>query len=166
MNNLPLFVLTTSEGCGACVNFKTNTWPSLKKKLLQDNRINVLEINVSNTSNKPDPNKYHKDIGRFVGWYPTMALFPHDRWNDKESDLIGIVKDGKLVPPSVDKNGKTVPEHIEPMAINLSERNILGWVNHTLTKDPIFTSRYNNTNNTNNTNNNFNNILLTKDGKC
>jgi len=129
----PVFVLITAKTCGACMNFKKRTWDSLKKEL--EGKVQIVTIELPTTQSKPDPQKYHKDLSRFIGWFPTMSLFPSDRWFDPNSELIGIVKNGKLVPPS----GNT-PEHVKIIGtIDLSKEDILRWVDYTLANDKIFT---------------------------
>jgi len=135
MDKRPVFVLLTANGCPGCINFKQNVWPSLKPELEKDGRVQIVEIEVPDTKSKPDPVKYHKDFGRFVGWFPTMSLYPADRWYNHSSELYGIIKNGKIVPPSKnEETGKMIPEHVEPVGkINLSKEDILKWMEFTLT---------------------------------
>lgn len=132
--NRPVFVLLTAVTCPACVNFKSKVWASLKNELEKQGRVQIIEIEVPDTKSKPDPNKYHKDLSRFIGWFPTMSLYPADKWFDRKSDLIGIIKNGKIVPPSKDpETGRNIPEHVEMVGkVNLSEDDIIKWVNYTL----------------------------------
>jgi thiol-disulfide isomerase/thioredoxin len=177
MDPRPVFVLLTAKTCPACIRFKDNVWDDLKQELEKDGRVQIVTIDVPTVQSRPDPEKYHKDLYRFIGWWPTMSLYPANRWYNRNSDLIGIVKNGKLVPPTkgLDKNGKeiTIPEHVDPVGdlsspAALSKEDILKWVDYTITKDKIFTSsgvplppRHNNNtnNNTNNNNNNNNNAI-------
>ena len=146
MDRRPVFVLTTAKNCIGCTIFKRE-WNSLNKELLKQGRVKVVTIEVPTTQSKPDPKRYHKDLSRFIGWFPTMSLFPGDRWNDHSSELIGIVKNGKIVPPKT-VNGKLIPEHIDTVGTvdkaSLSKRDILNWVNYTLDRDRIFTRSKNN----------------------
>lgn len=133
MDSKPVFVLLTATTCPACVNFKARVWPSLKEELEKQNKVKVVTIEVPTTSSKPDTQSYHPELSRFIGWFPTMFLFPADRWNNHSSELIGIVKNGKIVPPSVNEAGNKVPEHVEPMGkINLSKEDTLKWVDFTI----------------------------------
>jgi len=136
MNQHPVFVLITADNCPGCINFKSRIWPSLKSKLESDGKVQVVTIELPTTNSKPDPVKYHKDLVRFIGWFPTMVLFPADRWNNHSSDLIGIIKNGRMVPPSKDENGNEVPAHVEPISkFNLSEEDVLKWIDFTI-NDP------------------------------
>lgn len=164
MDSRPVFVLLTASDCPACHNFKRKVWPSLKKELERENRVQIVIIEVPTTRNKPDPIKYHKELSRFIGWFPTMSLYPAERWYDRSSDLIGIIKNGKIVPPRHDENGNFKPEHVELIGkINLSENDIIKWVNYTLDKpDGMFVRLRKNKNNYNNYNNN---IMITNNGK-
>lgn len=145
MDNRPVFVLLTAKTCGACHRFKNTIWDDLKKELERQGKVQIVTIDVPTTTSKPDPTKYHKSLHRFIGWWPTMSLFPADRWYNHNSELVGIVKNGKLVPPKevVDKDGKkkTIPEHVEPVVgkFNLSKEDILRWIDYTLSNDRIFT---------------------------
>lgn len=135
----PVFVLITAKTCHACHGFKKRTWDDLRRELEKRGKVKIVTIEVPTTQSKPDPKKYPKDLSRFIGWFPTMSLFPADRWNNPNSELIGIIKNGKIVPPGNDKNGKFVPERVEAIGqVNLSKDDILKWVDYTLTKDRIF----------------------------
>lgn len=137
----PVFVLVTAKTCPGCVAFKRNTWDSLKTQLEKDGKVQIVTVEVPTTISKPDPVKYHKELGRFIQWFPTIALFPADRWYNHNSELIGIVKNGKMVPPGTDKEGNFVPEHIEMVGEpNFSKDELLGWVDYTISKDRIFSS--------------------------
>ena len=133
MNSKPVFVLLTATTCPGCVNFKAKVWPSLKEELIKDNKVQVVHIEVPTTGSKPDPTKYHPELSRFIGWFPTMFLFPADRWNNHSSQLIGIVKNGKIVPPGVNDQGTQIPEHVEPMVqINVSKEDTIKWIDFTI----------------------------------
>ena len=133
MDSKPVFVLLTSTTCPSCVNFKAKVWPSLKEDLEKQNKVKVVTIEVPTNSSKPDKQSYHPELSRFIGWFPTMFLFPADRWNNHSSELIGIVKNGKIVPPSVNEAGNKVPEHVEPMGkIKFSKEDTLKWVDFTI----------------------------------
>ncbi len=136
----PVFVLMTAKTCHACHGFKKRTWDDLRRELEKRGKVKIVTIEVPTTQSKPDPKKYHKDLSRFIGWFPTMSLFPADRWYNHNSELVGIIKNGKIVPPGNDENGNFLPEHVEMIEgkVNLSKDDILKWVDYTLTKDRIF----------------------------
>ena len=181
-DNRPVFVLLTATTCSACVGFKANVLPSLLEALQRQNKVQVVTIEVPDTRTKPDSNKYHPGLSRFIGWFPMMALVPASRWFNHSSELVGIVKNGKMVPPTQDENGNTIPEHIEIVGrVNMSEEDIMNWINFTinnpegmfqrLASEPVIYSVRNsvstntNTNNTNTNNTNTTNIQKTSDGK-
>ena len=157
MDSRPVFVLLTATTCGACRIFKRKTWPSLKKALEEKGEVQIVEIEVLDPGSKPDLIKYHKQLYRFIGWFPTMSLYPAERWFNHSSELIGIVKNGKIVPPGKNDEGSIVPEHIEPVGkIILSEEDIIKWIDFTLkNKDGMFVRL----NNSNNSYKNSNNII-------
>lgn len=134
MDSRPVFVLITAKTCHACHGFRSHTWEDLKTELIKQGKVQVVEIDVPNTQSKPDSTQYHPQLSRFIGWFPTMSLYPADRWNNHLSTLIGIIKNGKIVPPS-DEQG----EHIETVGkMNLSKDDILKWVDYTITKEKMF----------------------------
>lgn len=180
MDNRPVFVLLTATTCPACVNFKHKTWPSLKKSLEKEGRVQIVTIEVPTPQTKPSPTEYHKDLGRFIGWFPTVSLFPADRWYNKSSDLIGIVKNGRIVPPGKDKDGVYRKERVVPVGkINLSASDIMNWVNYTLDKPDGMFARSSNNNSSSSVNGSSSvnessesnkigansNIMVTKDGR-
>jgi len=142
MDSRPVFVLITAQTCSHCtLVFKPNIWPGLKEQLEADGKVQIVTIDLPTTSSKPDPTKYHKDLSRFIGWFPTMILFPASRWYNRNSELIGIVKNGKIVPPGTNSDGKFIPEHIEMVGKpDISKDDILKWVDYTI-KEPMFTRK-------------------------
>lgn len=169
MDSRPVFVLITATTCPACHNFVSKVWPSLKASLEKENRVQIVNIELPDTRSKPDPVKYHKELSQFIGWFPTMSLFPADRWYNHSSDLIGIIKNGKIVPPQKNEKGQMVPSHVEPVGnINMSEEDIIKWVNYTLNnpngffakdgKNQAVGNNNNLQNNLNGLNNNLHNV--------
>lgn len=155
MDSRPVFVLLTAKPCAACVRFKHSTWKSLKEEIEKIGKVQVIEIEVPTITSKPDPTKYHKDLKRFIGWWPTMSLYPAQLWYDRNSELVGVIKNGKQVPPGIkkDQNGKPVmdpntgkpimlPERVvpatDPKDISLDPDDILNWIDYTLKHHRIF----------------------------
>lgn len=145
MDPRPVFVLTTAKTCGACHRFKHETWDALRSELEKQKKVQIVTVELPDTNTPPDTTTYHKDFYRFLPWYPTMSLFPADRWFNHSSELIGIIKNGKIVPPGEvldEKTGKMVhlPEHIDRVGnVDLSKEDILKWVDYTLANDKFFT---------------------------
>ena len=89
----------------------------------------VVEINLPTTGSKPDTVNYPKDLRRFIGWFPTMILFPASSWYNNigadTEELIGLIKHGKIIPAT-----DTKPEEVEQVDKNmdLSEGGILKWI--------------------------------------
>ncbi len=128
MSSLPVLVVTMAKTCPACQTFKRRTWPSLKKEIEKSNRVELVEIEVSSTNSPPDPNKYHKDLRKYIAWYPTLSLFTGDSWYSN-NPLKGVIKDGKL------ENGRTV----EDGDIDLAKKSIQIWLDENL-KSSLFSS--------------------------
>lgn len=130
MDSRPVFVLISAETCPACIKFKAKTWPALKDQLIKDGKVKVEEITLDQTTSRPDPVKYHKSLYKYIGWFPTIILFPAENWNNHDIPLQGVIKNGKLTPNGVDMVGE----------INFSKADILKWVDASLKHD-IFHSK-------------------------
>lgn len=128
MEYKPILTLIMAKTCGACQNFKKRVWPSLKNELEREGKVNIVEIELPTTGSTPS-DKYHKDLKKYIGWFPTLSLFPASSWNNRSSDLKGIIKDGVITPSGVKNEGN----------IDLSKKSILAWVNKTV-NNPLFKS--------------------------
>ena len=132
MNQKPVFVLITAEVCSACQHFKNNIWFDLKKELENQGKVKIVTINLPTLNSKPDTTKYHPDLKRYVGWFPTMSLFPASSWYNKSSELKGVIKDGQIIPSFYDENGQFKSEHVEKGKIILSKDSVLNWIDNTI----------------------------------
>jgi len=129
----PVFVLLMAKTCGHCANFKSKRWPSIKEELLKDGKVDIVEIELETQTTKP-PSKYHPDLHKYIGWFPSMFLFNGDSWNNHNSELKGIIKNGKLTDDGV-KNVKSGGK-----IVDYSQESILAWVDSNLNQNPIFQS--------------------------
>jgi len=132
----PVFVLTTSKLCGGCIKFKNNTWPSLKEELIKQGRVQIVEIDLPTLNmniNKAHLDKHHKDMSRFIGWFPTMSLFKASDFYNQDNELFGVIKNGQIT-------GNENSERVIQVgnANDLSKKSILDWVNVALNNDPLF----------------------------
>ncbi len=148
MDTRPVFMLVTAEGCGGCSIFKSKVLENLKNELENQGKVKFVHINVpvkpyfqlpqSQRKNILDLSNYHGGIGSFVGWFPTMSLFPASDWNDLSSKLRGVIKNGKIM-KFTDENGNS--KDIVDMVGNanaMSKDDIINWVNDTLENNILF----------------------------
>ena len=94
MSKKPVFVFVTADNCGYCSIFKERIWTELKNKLVSENRVDIVEINLPTTGSKPDIINYPKDLRRFIGWFPTLILFPASSWYNNIGTRQPTVLDG------------------------------------------------------------------------
>lgn len=130
MNNKHVFVLVTSLQCPTCINFKNNIWDSLKKKLNQIENLELVYIeipsNTFNTSNIPD--KYNKDIIKYIGWFPSILLFTGKSWYNLKEKLVGTVMNGIFIGDELRQDRK----------IRFHDEEIYKWVKNTLSTNLMF----------------------------
>jgi hypothetical protein len=129
MSRKPIFVLVTAEDCGYCTILKERIWSTLRAKILKQNKVDIVEIHLPSRSAQINTNIYPRDLKRFIGWFPTMILFPRSSWYNNigkdGEDLIGIIKNGKIAPAT-----ETTPEKfIQVGEIDFSEESVLNWIN-------------------------------------
>lgn len=129
----PVFVLLMAETCAHCANFKNKRWPSIKEELVKQNEVDIVELELETQTTKPS-NKYHPDLSKYIGWFPTMFLFNGDSWNNHNSELKGVIKNGKLTNNGVEnvKSGGKL--------VDYSQESIISWVNKNLSQNLIFNS--------------------------
>lgn len=118
-----VYVLITSLLCGACRTFKSNVWPTLSKKLENDQDIKIIQLEVPTIQLAPNTTfgDYHKDLYKFVGWFPTMMMFRKDRFEDLNTPLEGVVMYGKPINGIMIMDGRPIYQ----------ETNILNWIDKT-----------------------------------
>lgn len=124
--NKPVLVLVMSQQCPACQNFKKKMLPELEKEFKNDNRFRfvVLDFPKMEIPINKDGKEYHPELRNgFVEFFPTFLLFPGNLWNNKDSKLKGVAKH------VLSKNPK--PDY--------SKASILGWIDETIKRDPLFT---------------------------
>ena len=126
--NKPVLVLVLSKTCGACANFKRKTLPDLENEFAGNNSINFVVLDfpdMSVTSSNPSVGNYHPELRNgYVRFFPTVALFPGNLWNDHKSKLKGVVKHGDENPPQID----------------YSKTSIVEWVNDTVKNNSLFSN--------------------------
>ena len=74
------------------------------------------------TPANPSVGNYHPDLKNFVRFFPTVALFPGNLWNDHKAKLRGVVKHGDEENPRVD----------------YSKTSIFSWIEDTIKNNDLF----------------------------
>lgn len=125
----PVFVLVTAEDCHHCDDFKKSRtgWPAIKSGLVKNGRVKIVEIHLPTMTSRPS-DTYHPELAKYIGWTPTMMLFPGSSWRNHSSELKGVVKNGEFVNGEIDVTGK----------VNFSKNAMVGWVNDNLDNNPLF----------------------------
>ena len=122
----PVVVLILSERCGACINFKKKILPELEKEILNDSNLKLVVLNFPDMSIPSSNNNvgiYHPGLkNAFVRFFPTIALFPGNLWNNSNTKLEGVVKHGEEQNPNVD----------------YSKSSILKWIYETIKDNSLF----------------------------
>lgn len=132
--NKNIFLLVTAGDCFHCNGFKKNVWPNLKSKLDKRNDIQIIHIELPLLSSTISKTEYHRDLSKFIKWYPTIMLFPSSLWNNFNSKLEGEVMNGKFV--------KDVIEFDKESKIGYTEISIIDWINKTLSTNSLFKSNF------------------------
>ena len=87
----PILVVITAEGCPACSLFLSQIWPDLRTRI---NSLNVQTLSIDSSQLY----QFRKDLQNFIGWYPTLLMFPQSSWKDTSQDLSGSVYGGYYDP--------------------------------------------------------------------
>ena len=129
-----VFVIVTAKDCGACTFFKHKTQDDLMSKLesysnsLGPGKLEIVSIDLDSISSAGQTLvKYHRDLIRYVSWFPTFLLFTKQSWHSDK--LVGKAFNGEI------QNGRWVPVPInrQPMTSDA----ILNWIK-TTQNDPNF----------------------------
>ena len=145
-NNKHILVLVTSKSCHYCKKFKPGIWKSLQNKFEKYPNLKVVEIELETNNSQPSQIEYHPDLNKFIGWFPTLMLFPQNLWKNYKTTLQGKVFNGEFV---FDKKlNKDVIAYVSRNE-NFTELSILTWYNTIIKKDPLFNNNNNNNNNNN-----------------
>lgn len=112
-----VFVSVNAKDCGPCIMYEKNIRDPLIAKIEKENGVDIVEINNERRSASLD--SFHPMLKHWVGWFPTFLIFTKETWEDKESNLLGTIYDGKF-----NEQGK--PEWIKGTLA--TEKNILEWI--------------------------------------
>lgn len=127
MSNVPVLIVITADGCGACKQLKRQ-WSGIKK-WMEDNNIDV-EVRNHNTFLQQGKStiKFDEDgpdFSKDIRWFPTLILIPRRYYKPEGNLANAYVYNGKY------ENG-TLKQDIR-------YRSIQKWITETIDK-PAFKS--------------------------
>ena len=89
-----IFVLVTSDTCGACKRFIPLTWVLLKEKLEQDGRFSISHLEYKTVRNGERWDRvvqntefYNAGITSYIKFYPAFFIIPAADWFGSAHDL-------------------------------------------------------------------------------
>lgn len=128
MSDRVVFVFIAAKQCGGCIRFKQNFWDNTEKELAKINNLIVKKVEVTKPGD-PLPMIEHKDLAKFVSWYPTFVLIPQ-RYFSKDR-LEGLVFNGV---PNGDKwNLAPASQRLE-----INGDKVVEWVKEQMANNPLF----------------------------
>lgn len=129
MSQKHVFIVVTAGNCGFCSAFKTSIWPTLKPKLVNSGRLNVVEIpleTMGEVHSDSFTNLYPEDLRRYINWFPTFILCTYSSWV-KRDNIDGVVMNGRMIyNDSIDKEIATLLPKEEQ--IDTTEDSMLTWL--------------------------------------
>lgn len=130
MDNKPVFVATfAEEDCSHCREFKKNHWINVQQGLSKL-PMTVVTVELGKRSVKPGQRGFPDDLERYIGWYPTFALFTAKSWKQR-----GVLE-GTVLNSRRDDMGLLVSNP----TYNLDRDGIVSWVENQLRTNSLFTS--------------------------
>lgn len=118
-----------AERCPGCVKFKENHYSNMVQELSKMGGVKFIPVHVMSPGDQV-PAGHHKDLQRFVSWWPSFALFSSANYDNKNSRLDGVVFNGVI-----NKDTGTVshsPKH------PLTSGGVLNWVKDQMKDNPNF----------------------------
>jgi len=92
--SVPVLVVITADDCGACIDFKKNIWPGVKKTLEDTKSVEIIHKELPSIGSAL-PEDLPKDLGRFVPYYPSIILITRNSWNGgKGTNLQAVAFNG------------------------------------------------------------------------
>jgi len=135
MDSKHVFCVITAAKCPHCKTFRKD-WDDIRRTIEATGLVRIVDIELNSTNEVPNPEKYPKDLARYVKWFPTFLLFTGKSWNaafpgltlfdgqhsveNPDAKLEGVVFNGVL------ENG--VPRYVHLKAP--TKENLLNWIQH------------------------------------
>ena len=136
MTDNAVFIFVSAGNCGGCVRFKEHFWERTKAELAKITGLRVVDMPVPKLG-EPLPPDAHRDLARFVSWYPTFILINKSSY--EKVKLEGVVfngVEGKVVGGAEGRaKWDLVPVAQRRATDNVS---VVSWVKEQLSSNPIF----------------------------
>ena len=123
MDSFIFFVVTSSQ-CTHCRYYKSKYRLKVNRLIKKLKNVKIIEKDISVLLKNRD--KYHNDLLKFIGWYPSFMLFKESSWNDHNNPLFGLVMAGIL------KDGKI--RYDDKSEFNLDPNFIINWIKSSIIK--------------------------------
>jgi hypothetical protein len=140
MEPKPVFCLVTAMKCPHCTQFRQD-WGEIRRAIESTGLVRIVDIELISTSDLPSSEKYPKDLGRYVKWFPTFLLFSGKSWNSSSPELTSfngrnqsdLKLDGTIFNGSMDANGNA--KYIHRYAP--TKDNLINWIQNELKSDAL-----------------------------
>jgi thiol-disulfide isomerase/thioredoxin len=129
MKEKPVLLLITADDCVYCKPLKILWNATIRNKLAKRTDITIQHINIP-TIRAPFPTRYHRELPRFVQWYPTLILVPANLWNNPNLPLQGEVFNGQMSIKGIIVPIEKINSYTEPP--------IIEWIDKTLLTSSLF----------------------------
>lgn len=136
-----IIVLVTAKTCFYCEKFKKDIWNNVKTYIQKKNKSKILHIELQNTSSLPSIINYHPELSSFIGWFPTLLLFPIKLWKNYKSNLKGSVYNGEFVNTNLNKENKNKIKLKDNGKFDYN--SIVNWYDNNLNNNIIFRESHN-----------------------
>lgn len=135
MESKPVFCLVTAMKCPHCTAFRQD-WGEIRRAIESTGLVRIVDIELNSTADFPNPEKYPKDLARYVKWFPTFILFTGKSWNAASPELNRfdgrtaneMKLDGVIFNGDMDSNGNA--KYIHRYAP--SKDNLINWIQNEL----------------------------------
>ena len=139
MESKPVFCLVTANKCPHCTAFRQE-WGEIRRAIEATGLVRIVDIELNSTSDVPSPDKYPKDLARYVKWFPTFILFTGKSWNTSSPDLATfdgrnaeVKLEGVIFNGVFDPNGNAKYVH----RYAPSKDNLINWIQGELKSDSM-----------------------------
>lgn len=128
MSDRVVFIFVAAKQCGGCIRFNQNYWDNVEKELAKVNNLVVRKVEV-NRPGDPLPVTEHKDLSKFVSWYPTFILVPQRSF--AKDRLEGLVFNGV-------SNGDKWTLAPASQRSEINGDKVVEWVKDQMSNNPLF----------------------------
>lgn len=128
MTENAVFIFVSAGNCGGCIRFKQHFWERTKAELAKIAGLRIVDMPINKLGDSLPPDA-HRDLPRFVSWYPTFILVSKSSYD--KAKLEGVVFNGV--------EGKAKWE-LAPVAQRrpTDDVTVVAWVKEQLSGNPVF----------------------------